>query len=72
MKVSFFWPFSGDYWIIGLDPDYRWALVGGPGRDYLWILSREPSMDEDLYSRIVDLAKRRGYDVSRLLKTSRS
>jgi apolipoprotein D and lipocalin family protein len=36
LKVSFFWPFSGDYWIIGLDPDYRWALVGGSGRDYLW------------------------------------
>jgi len=72
LKVSFFWPFSGDYWIIGLDPDYRWALVGGPGRDYLWILSREPSMDEDLYGRVVDLAERRGYDVSRLLKTSRS
>jgi len=72
LKVSFFWPFSGDYWIIGLDPDYRWALVGGPGRDYLWILSREPSMDEDLYGRVVDLAERRGYDVSRLLRTSRS
>jgi apolipoprotein D and lipocalin family protein len=45
--------------------------VGGPGRDYPWILSGEPSMDEDPYNRIVDLAKHRGYDVSRLLKTSR-
>ena len=71
LKVSFFWPFSGDYWIIGLDQEYRWALVGGAGRNYLWILSREPGMDEDLYNRIVDLAKSRGYDVSRLLKSSR-
>jgi lipocalin len=45
--------------------------VGSPGCDYLWILSREPSMNEDLSNRIVDLAKRGGYDVSRLLKTSR-
>jgi apolipoprotein D and lipocalin family protein len=71
LKVTFFWPFSGDYWIIGLDPDYRWALVGGPDRRYLWILSREPAMDSALYERILDLAKSQGYDVSRLIQTPR-
>jgi apolipoprotein D and lipocalin family protein len=68
LKVTFFWPFSGDYWIIGLDPDYRWALVGGPGHKYLWVLSRDPHMDDTVYARIVDLARSQGYDVSRLLK----
>jgi apolipoprotein D and lipocalin family protein len=70
LKVSFFWPFSGNYWIIDLDPDYRWAVVGEPGRDYLWILSREPRLDEGVYARIVERAKRQGYEVGRVMKTA--
>ena len=69
LKVTFFWPFSGNYWIIGLDPDYRWVLVGEPGRDYLWILSREPRLDEALYKQILEQAKQQGYDTERLIKT---
>ena len=46
LKVWFFWPFKGDYWIIDLDPDYRWAVVGVPSRKYLWILSRTPAPDD--------------------------
>ena len=69
LKVSFFWPFSGNYWIIDLDPDYRWAVVGEPGRDYLWILSREPRLDESLYQQILDRVKQQGYDTGRLIKT---
>ena len=42
LKVQFFWPFSGDYWIIDLDPGYEYAVVGHPSREYLWILSRSP------------------------------
>lgn len=42
LKVTFFWPFYGDYWIIDLDPEYRWAVVSEPGRKYLWILTRSP------------------------------
>ena len=42
LKVSFFWPFRSDYWVIGLDPDYHWAVVGNPNRKNLWILSRTP------------------------------
>jgi len=51
LKVQFFWPFSGDYWIIDLDPDYRYAVIGHPSREYLWILSRTPTMQPDLYMR---------------------
>jgi len=69
LKVTFFWPFSGNYWIIGLDPDYRWVLVGEPGRDYLWILSREPRLDEALYKQILEQAKQQGYDTERLIRT---
>lgn len=69
LKVTFFWPFSGDYWIIGLDPDYRWALVGDPQRKYLWVLNREPRMDDAEYQRVLGLARAQGFDVARLLLT---
>ena len=69
LKVTFFWPFSGNYWIIDLDAEYRWAVVGEPRRDYLWILSREPQLDTALYEQIVERAKQRGFDTGKLLKT---
>ncbi len=69
LKVSFFGPFWGDYWIIDLDPEYRWAVVGEPKRKYLWILSRQASMDEDTYGGIVDRLRQQGYDPARLEKT---
>jgi len=69
LKVQFFWPFSGDYWIIGLGRDYEYAVVGHPSRDYLWILSRTPQMDTALYERLLKQAHQKGYDVSRLVKT---
>lgn len=69
LKVTFFWPFSGNYWIIGLDPEYRWAVVGDPSRDYLWILSREPELDTALYLQIVERVKQQGFDAEKLLKT---
>jgi apolipoprotein D and lipocalin family protein len=72
LKVTFFWPFSGDYWIIGLDPEYRWAVVGEPGRDYLWILSREPRLDSTLYERILERARLQGFDTSKMIKTVHS
>lgn len=70
LKVTFFWPFRGNYWIIGLDADYRWALVGEPNRRYLWILSRDPQLDEGLYQQIVERAKRQGYETGSLMKTA--
>ncbi len=72
LKVTFFWPFSGDYWIIDLDPDYRWAAIGEPGRKYFWVLAREPRMDEATLERILERAKRQGYDLSRLIRTQQA
>lgn len=72
LKVSFFWPFRGDYWIIDLDPDYRWAVVGEPRRRYLWVLSREPQMSEETYEAIVRRAAEKDFDVSRLIRTAQT
>jgi len=69
LKVQFFWPFSGDYWIIELDPDYQYAVVGHPGRNYLWILCRRPQMDESLYGSLLEKISAQGYDAKRLVKT---
>ena len=72
LKVTFFWPFSGDYWIIDLDPEYRWAMVGEPKRQYLWVLSRTPQLPEGTLDRLIARAREQGYDVSRLLRTPQS
>jgi apolipoprotein D and lipocalin family protein len=69
LKVSFFWPFYGDYWVLALGPDYEWSLVGEPGRRYLWILSRTRQMDPDTYRDIVGRLPALGYDADRLLVT---
>lgn len=69
LKVTFFWPFSGDYWIIGLDPEYRWAVVGEPSRKYLWILAREPHMTDADYSRALEVVRQKGFDEHRLTMT---
>jgi apolipoprotein D and lipocalin family protein len=69
LKVSFFGPFWGDYWIIDLDPEYRWAVVGGPKRKYLWILSRTPEMDQAVYEEIVARLPGMGYDPAKLERT---
>jgi len=53
LKVSFFRPFYGDYWIIMLDSDYQYAVVGDPSRKYLWILSRTPKIDEETKESIL-------------------
>ena len=62
--LPFVW---GDYWIVGLDRDYRWALVGSPGRDYLWILSRERRLDAATRAALVERARAMGYPVERLV-----
>jgi apolipoprotein D and lipocalin family protein len=69
LKVSFFWPFSGDYWIIDLGPNYEYAVVGHPKRTYLWILCRNRQMDPNAYEAILQRLKAQGYDLSRLNKT---
>ena len=69
LEVQFFWPFRGDYWIIELDPDYRYAVVGHPSREYLWILSRTPRMDEVVYQELLRRIAVHGYDVTRIQRT---
>ncbi len=69
LEVSFFRPFWGAYWIIQLDPEYRYAVVGHPSRDYLWILSRTPTVDDALYETIVEKLKAEGYPLDRLVRT---
>ena len=69
LKVSFFWPFRGDYWILELGRDYEYAVVSAPSRKYLWILSRTPTMEEQRYLEIVGRLKDRGFDVAKLKRT---
>lgn len=66
LKVWFFWPFKGNYWIIDLDENYQWAVVGEPTRKYLWILSRTPRMEEKVYRAIVSRLPEKGYDPTKL------
>ncbi|WP_416261151.1 outer membrane lipoprotein Blc [Gibbsiella quercinecans] len=67
LKVSFFGPFYGGYNIIELDPDYRYALVCGPNRDYLWILSRTPTLDAGVRTKLLQTAQGYGFDTSKLI-----
>lgn len=69
LKVQFFWPFRGAYWIIDLGEDYEYAVVGHPSRKYLWILSRKPHMHPETYRAILNRIARQGYDPERLRKT---
>ena len=62
----------GDYWVIGLAPDYSWAVVGEPGRDYLWILARASHLDGESIASARAAARASGYDVDRLVPTSQS
>ncbi len=66
LKVRFFGLFTTDYWILDLDGEYQYALVGSPTRKFLWILSRTPSMRDDIYRLLVAKAKAKGFDVDEL------
>ena len=70
LKVTFFWPFYGDYWIINLGKDYEYAVVGTPNRKYLWILSRTPHMDDKLFSQLIESVKSKGFNINNLIITS--
>ena len=70
LKVQFFWPFSGDYWVLDVDPDYQWAVVGQPKRKYLWILARTPTLSEAITTRLMARLPEFGYDPAALRKTA--
>jgi len=69
LKVRFFWPFEGDYWVLDLDPAYRWAAVGHPNRKYLWILARQKTLDPETLAGIRSRLAAQNYHVSRLRRT---
>jgi apolipoprotein D and lipocalin family protein len=70
LKVTFFWPFYGDYWILDLGANYEYAVVGDPSRDYLWILSRTPQIDEALYQRLLAKMSALGFRTERMIRTA--
>lgn len=70
LKVTFFWPFYGKYWIVELGPSYDYAVVGEPSRKYVWILSRTPQMDPALYERLLNKISESGYDPAKLIRTA--
>ena len=68
LKVQFFWPFKGDYWIIALDEkNYDYAMVGTPSREYLWILGRSKTFDKSKLDELVNYASENKFDVSKLI-----
>ena len=67
LRVSFFGPFYSDYRVMLLDKDYQYALIGGGSDNYLWILSRTSLLSDDVKKKILNEAKRRGYDINKLI-----
>jgi apolipoprotein D and lipocalin family protein len=70
LKVTFFWPFYGKYWIIDLADDYRYAVVGHPDRTYLWILSRAPSISQNDLAGILERLENQKFDLAKLRYTT--
>jgi apolipoprotein D and lipocalin family protein len=68
-EVQFIWPFTLDYWVIEIEENYNYAVIGEPDRENLWILSRKPIMEKELLSRIIKNTKSKGYDLSNLILT---
>ncbi len=72
LKVTFFWPFYGDYWIVDVAEDYSYAMVSEPSKRYFWILSRTPNLSEETLSRLLSYATYLGFDTDKLIwRTSR-
>jgi len=69
LKVTFFWPFFGDYWILALDPEYQQVLVGTPNRKYLWIMARQPRLEPKRYEALVAIAAAQGFDTRQLVRS---
>ena len=69
LKVQFFWPFRGGYYIFHLDlENYQYALVGDPSRKYLWMLARSPEMEESLYQELIEIARKNEFATDKLLR----
>ena len=68
LKVAFFLFFYGDYYVMELDKEYQWAIIGSSSQKYLWILSRQPHITPELYADLLKRLIKRGYDTSLLIK----
>lgn len=71
LRVSFFWPFFGDYWIVALADDYSWVIVTAPGREYLWILTRDAATPDALKDQLVAKVRALGFDTGKLFFSRR-
>ena len=69
LKVQFFWPFKGNYWIIHLDKDYQIAIVSEPNRQYIWILSRSPYLDPEILKTLKLKLVNKGFILDHLIMT---
>jgi apolipoprotein D and lipocalin family protein len=67
--LKFFKLIRGNLWVIGLDPEYRWALMGTPSRRRLWLIARAPRIEPDDYDRAMAIASAQGYDAARVRLT---
>ena len=70
LSVTFFWPFSGDYRVLALDPDYRWAVVGSSSTDYLWFLHRAPQASPADWEAMNHAATAAGLDLTHLIRVA--
>jgi apolipoprotein D and lipocalin family protein len=72
LKVQFFWPFSGNYWILDLEKDYKYVLIGEPSFKYLWILAREKTMSDLTYQMLLQKAQKMGFNTSNIIKVDQN
>lgn len=68
LKVSFFWIFYGDYFVLELDENYQYVMIGSSSPKYFWILSRTPQLSPEIYEMLLDKARKRGYNLDKLEK----
>lgn len=68
LKVSFFWIFYGDYFVLELDENYQYVMIGSSSPKYFWILSRTPQLSPEIYEMLLDKALKRGYNLKKLEK----
>ncbi len=66
-EVQFIWPFTLDYWVIDLEENYNYAVIGEPDKENFWILNRKPIMEKGLLTKIIEKSKMKGYDLSNLI-----
>lgn len=68
LKVAFFWIFYADYFVLELDENYQYVMIGSSSDKYFWILNRTPKMDPVIYEMLLEKARKRGYNLDKLYK----